>query len=165
MYFVATSPSFREQVSDLVDLHVAVRDAPVQAPVPELREHSRHRRPARNAERHDLVARERDGRAVEAEVPVERGARAAVAQEPEPPEPHGWLLTKDPRPRARRVRLAQPSDERPPLGQGLAEPREWLAHEPESLQRPGGPRRPPGAPEGPRGEPRRVDVEAPPPAP
>src|SRR5438034_11406748 len=83
MYFVATSPSFREQVSDLVDLHVAVRDAPVQAPVPELREHSRHRRPARNAERHDLVARERDGRAVEAEVPVERGARAAVAQEPE----------------------------------------------------------------------------------
>src|SRR5881398_3623050 len=34
MYFVATSASSRHPVSDLCDLHRAVRDAPVKTPVP-----------------------------------------------------------------------------------------------------------------------------------
>src|SRR2546426_8031325 len=43
---------------------------------------------------HDLVAGERDERAVEPEVPVEDGACAAVAHEPEPREHHGCLLAE-----------------------------------------------------------------------
>src|SRR2546427_3956888 len=84
MYFVATSASSRHPVSDLCDLHRAVRDASVQTPVPQLGEHLRDCRPARDPECHDLVAGERDERAVEPEVPVEDGACAAVAHEPEP---------------------------------------------------------------------------------
>src|SRR5213078_310492 len=160
MYFVATSPSLRKQVSDRVDLRGAVRDAPVQAPVPELGEDPGDRRSARDAERHDLVARERDGRAVPAEVPVEHGARAAVAQEPEPPEHGGCLRAEQTRPRARRVRLGEPRDERPPLGHGPAEACERLAHERGSLERRGRDRRRLVAGEGQRRELDGLDAEA-----
>src|SRR2546426_781744 len=136
MYFVATSASSRHPVSDLCDLHRAVRDASVQTPVPQLGEHPRDCRPARDPECHDLVAGERDERAVEPEVPVEDGACAAIAHEPEPREHHGCLLAEYARAGARSVRIAQPHDERAPLGEGVTETRERL---------------PGGGPAGPRG--------------
>src|SRR3989449_1721825 len=135
MYFVATSASSRHPVSDLCDLHRAVRDASVKTPVPQLGEHPRDCRPARDPECHDLVAGERDERAVEPEVPVEDGACAAVAHEPEPREHHGCLLAEYARAGARSVRIAQPHDERAPLGEGVTETRERLARERQSLER------------------------------
>src|SRR5437016_8735583 len=84
MYFGATSVSLRQQSPDLFDHRRTVRDATVQPPVPQLGEDTRDCRPARDAERDDLVPGQGDGRAVEPEVPIERGARVAVAHEPEP---------------------------------------------------------------------------------
>src|SRR3989442_13745104 len=135
MYFVATSASSRHPVSDLCDLHRAVRDASVKTPVPQLGEYPRNCRPARDPECHDLVAGERDERAVEPEVPVEDGACAAVAHEPEPREHHGCLLAEYARTGARSVRIAQPCDEGAPLGEGVTETRERFAREREPLER------------------------------
>src|SRR3989454_5674011 len=84
---------------------------------------------------HDLVAGERDERAVEPEVPVEDGACAAVAHEPEPREHHGCLLAEYARAGARSVRIAQPCDEGAPLGEGVTETRERFAREREPLER------------------------------
>src|SRR3989442_10215141 len=165
MYFVATSASSRHPVSDLGDLHRAVRDASVQTPVPQLGEHPRDCRPARDPECHDLVAGERDERAVEPEVPVEDGACAAIAHEPEPREHHGCLLAEYARAGARSVRIAQPHDERAPLGEGVTETRERLARERQSLERHRRDRLRLVASEGQRAELDRLDPPAPPPPP
>src|SRR5438552_19045009 len=69
MYFVATSASSRRPVSDLCDLHRAVRDASVKTPVPQLGQHPRDCRPARAPERHALVAGDPRGRPGAAEDP------------------------------------------------------------------------------------------------
>src|SRR5438132_1751058 len=102
MYFGATSASLRQQSPDLFDLRRTVRDATVQPPVPQLGEDTRDCRPARDAERDDLVPGQGDGRAVEPEVPIERGARVAVAHEPEPGQRHGSELAEQARTGARR---------------------------------------------------------------
>src|SRR5437867_10353952 len=89
MYFGATSASLRQQSPDLFDLRRTVRDATVQPPVPQLGEDTRDCRPARDAERDDLVPGQGDGRAVEPELQMEAGARVAVAKAPGPGQGHG----------------------------------------------------------------------------
>ena len=99
------------------------------APVPQPGEDTRHCGPARDAERDDLVAGQGDERAVESEIPIERGARGAVAHEPEPREHHGVELAEQARAGARHARRGESRQTRPPLAEGLAEVVQALARE------------------------------------
>src|SRR5437667_1494432 len=86
MYFGDTSTSFRHPVSHVGHLHGAIVQAPVQAAVAQLTEQARHRGPPRDAERHQVVAGERDKAPREAEIPVERRAHAGATDQAEPRE-------------------------------------------------------------------------------
>src|SRR3989442_7645968 len=165
MYFGTTSASLRQQLPDLFDLRRTVRDATVQPPVPQLGEDTRYCRPARDAERDDLVAGQGDGRAVEPEVPIERGPRVGVAPEPEPGERHGSELAEQARTGARRDRRGKPRQARPPLAEGVSEAREGFTRERQPRERGARNRRRLVGRERERAELDRLDAQAPLPRP
>src|SRR5713101_226155 len=161
MYFVATSASLRRPLSDEFDLHGAISQAPVQAAVAQLGEHLRHPGPPRDAERHDVVPRERDEAPVEAEIPVERRPHAGVAGEPEPRELDGRAVPELARHGARRRRGREAPGERRGVVEAACEPGERVAREREPGERRGRHRARLVGQKDERGELHRGRVEAP----
>src|SRR5215468_3919903 len=103
MYFGANSSSFRDPLSDVGFFHGPARELAVQARVPHLRQHARDGGPARDPERHDVVAAQGDHPRIEAGEPVEDRPDLAVTGEPEPRELERRRAAKLAGPRAGRA--------------------------------------------------------------
>src|SRR5712692_3356780 len=112
MYFGANSSSSRYPLSDVLLLHGAARQGPVEACVPHLGEHARHRGAARNTERDDVVTVQGHHAQVEAHEPVERLAEVASARQPEPGELHRGARAELARAHAVRCGPGEPRGER-----------------------------------------------------